>query len=120
MSAHRLRDLASGIALLCAFALASVARAQAPAVAPRSPDDALAAFVLADPALVIELVAAEPDVTSPVAIAWDESGRLYVAEMLDYPVATRRGESGGSRIATVMAATNVRPCSPRDCLSRTA
>ncbi len=47
--------------------------------------------MLADPALMIELVAAEPDVTSPVAIAWDEVGRLYVAEMLDYPVATTAG-----------------------------
>jgi len=51
----------------------------------------LAAFVLADPALSIELVAAEPDVTSPVAIAWDEDGRLYVAEMRDYPDATTAG-----------------------------
>ena len=51
----------------------------------------MAAFVLADPALTIELVAAEPEVTSPVAIAWDEDGRLYVAEMIDYPVAPAAG-----------------------------
>ena len=49
------------------------------------------AFVLADPELTIELVASEPDVTSPVAIAWDEDGRLYVAEMNDYPVAPASG-----------------------------
>ena len=47
--------------------------------------------MLADPALTIELVAAEPEVTSPVAIAWDEDGRLYVAEMIDYPVAPASG-----------------------------
>ena len=29
--------------------------------------------------------------TSPVAIAWDEDGRLYVAEMIDYPTATATG-----------------------------
>jgi putative membrane-bound dehydrogenase-like protein len=40
---------------------------------------------LADPELQIELVAADPDVISPVAMAWDENGRLFVAEMSDYP-----------------------------------
>ena len=60
-------------------------------MAPRSPADSMKAFVLADPDLTIELVASEPDVTSPVAIAWDEDGRLYVAEMNDYPVAPASG-----------------------------
>jgi putative membrane-bound dehydrogenase-like protein len=58
---------------------------------PRTPADSMKAFVLADPALTIELVASEPNVTSPVAIAWDEDGRLYVAEMNDYPVAPASG-----------------------------
>ena len=47
--------------------------------------------MLADPELTIELVASEPEVASPVAIAWDEEGRLFVAEMLDYPTATTSG-----------------------------
>ena len=47
--------------------------------------------MLADPELTIELVAAEPEVASPVAIAWDEEGRLFVAEMLDYPIAPTSG-----------------------------
>jgi putative membrane-bound dehydrogenase-like protein len=59
--------------------------AEGPRPAPRSPREALAAFVLADPDLTIELVASEPEVISPVAIAWDEEGRLYAAEMTDYP-----------------------------------
>ena len=58
---------------------------------PRSASDSMKTFVLADPELTIELVASEPDVTSPVAIAWDEDGRLYVAEMNDYPVASSSG-----------------------------
>ncbi len=33
----------------------------------------------------MELLAAEPLVTDPVAIAYDEDGRAYVAEMNDYP-----------------------------------
>jgi putative membrane-bound dehydrogenase-like protein len=66
-------------------------RAQGPGQAPRPPREEQAAFVLADPALTIELVAAEPEVASPVAIAWDEEGRLFVAEMLDYPTASTSG-----------------------------
>ena len=58
---------------------------------PRSPQESMKAFVLADSALEIELVASEPEVTSPVAIAWDEDGRLYVAEMIDYPAAQPSG-----------------------------
>src|SRR5262249_57900729 len=58
---------------------------------PRSPEEERRSFRLADPELVIELIAAEPDVVSPVALAWDEDGRLYVAEMSDYPAATTGG-----------------------------
>jgi putative membrane-bound dehydrogenase-like protein len=66
-------------------------RAQAPSPPPRPPGEEQATFVLADPELTIELVASEPEVASPVAIAWDEDGRLFVAEMLDYPTATTSG-----------------------------
>jgi putative membrane-bound dehydrogenase-like protein len=52
---------------------------------PPSPTESLAALRLADPNLKVELVAAEPLVIDPVAIAWDEHGALYVAEMGDYP-----------------------------------
>lgn len=58
---------------------------------PLSPQGELATFQLADPSLRLELVAAEPDVVSPVAIAWDEDGRLFVAEMTDYPTGPRSG-----------------------------
>lgn len=44
------------------------------------PQQALAAFRIA-PDFQIELVAAEPLVVDPVAMAWDESGHLYVVEM---------------------------------------
>ncbi len=78
--------------LTCSLAFAGAAsRAEGPAAGPRSPSESMKAFVLADPALTIELVAAEPEVTSPVAIAWDEDGRLFVAEMIDYPVAPASG-----------------------------
>lgn len=61
------------------IAFASVATAQL------SPDAALKSFELADPALRVELVAAEPLVESPCAIAFDEKGRLFVAENRGYP-----------------------------------
>src|SRR5690606_28513589 len=48
---------------------------------PLAPADALKSFELADDRLAIDLVAAEPDVIDPVAMAFDESGRIYVAEM---------------------------------------
>src|SRR5262245_55674410 len=57
-----------------------------------SPNEELASFRLADPALAVELVAAEPDVTSPVAIAWDARGRMFIAEMIDYPVGPAAGQ----------------------------
>jgi putative heme-binding domain-containing protein len=65
--------------------------AQGPSAPPRPPREELASFVLADPELTIELVASEPELASPVAIAWDEEGRLFVAEMLDYPTAATSG-----------------------------
>ena len=45
----------------------------------------------------VELVACEPNVVDPVAIAFDEKGRLFVAEMRGYPnagVATGQSTSG--------------------------
>src|SRR5262249_34956077 len=51
---------------------------------PLSPQQALQIFQL-NPGLRIELVAAEPQVIAPVAMAFDERGRLYVVEMRDYP-----------------------------------
>src|SRR6266850_897434 len=37
------------------------------------------------PALEMSLFASEPDVVDPVALTWDEQGRMYVVEMRDYP-----------------------------------
>ena len=39
--------------------------------------------------LTVELVASEPQISSPVAMAFDENGVLYVVEMLDYPTAAK-------------------------------
>lgn len=47
------------------------------------PAPAKASFVLRE-GFQIELAASEPNVASPVAMAFDESGRLFVVEMRDY------------------------------------
>ncbi len=85
------RDRVGCLAPLLPIIVGIALGAGPPSTGPRSTQDEQAAFALADPALKIELIAAEPEVTSPVAIAWDEDGRLYVAEMIDYPVATAAG-----------------------------
>ena len=46
----------------------------------------------------VELFAAEPDVMSPVDMAFDENGKVYVAEMLDYPDDPLPGKPVRSRI----------------------
>jgi len=51
---------------------------------PLSPEESLAAWVV-DGDFEVQLVAAEPLIADPVDIAWDEQGRLFVAEMGDYP-----------------------------------
>jgi putative membrane-bound dehydrogenase-like protein len=51
---------------------------------PLSPREEQATFRLAK-GFHIDLVAAEPDVIDPVAMAFDEEGRLFVAEMRGYP-----------------------------------
>jgi putative membrane-bound dehydrogenase-like protein len=64
---------------------------------PLSPEKARCQFRL-PPGLKMELVAAEPDVQSPVAMAFDEDGRLWVVEMLDYPNGPGPGKPPEGRI----------------------
>src|SRR5689334_18606349 len=55
-----------------------------PPVGPLSPREELATFRVPK-GFRVELVAAEPQVVDPVAMAFDEEGRLFVAEMRGYP-----------------------------------
>ncbi|HZQ53555.1 MAG TPA: PVC-type heme-binding CxxCH protein [Bryobacteraceae bacterium] len=62
-----------------------------------SPEDSLKAMrVQGD--FHAELFASEPEVMSPVDMAFDENGKLYVAEMLDYPNDPPPGKPARSRI----------------------
>jgi putative membrane-bound dehydrogenase-like protein len=55
-----------------------------PRVDPLSPDKAAASFRIRD-GFELQLLAAEPLVTDPVDMQYDEFGRAYVVEMCDYP-----------------------------------
>ena len=50
------------------------------------------------PDLRLELFAAEPDIAKPIAMAWDERGRCWVAETSDYPHGVKPGGEGNDRI----------------------
>jgi putative membrane-bound dehydrogenase-like protein len=64
---------------------------------PLSPKDAQKLFKI-DDGLRIELVACEPQIESPVAMAFDPDGRLWVVEMRDYPNGPAKGEKPMGRI----------------------
>ena len=62
---------------------------------PMSPQDSLAAM-RPRPGFTVELVAAEPLLSSPAAFEWDARGRLWVVEMRDYPLGMDgKGKPGG-------------------------
>jgi putative membrane-bound dehydrogenase-like protein len=70
--------------LTSAATAASAAVTKLPSVPPKAPAEEAASFRIQD-GFRMELLAAEPLVTSPVAMTYDENGRAYVCEMRDYP-----------------------------------
>ncbi len=70
----------------------------APASSPAlSPDEAQKAFKV-PPGFEVRLFAAEPDVVNPVAMTWDERGRLWVLELYEYPLGAAAGQKPRDRI----------------------
>ena len=70
----------------------------APATTPAlSPEEAQKKFTL-PPGFEIRLFASEPEVVNPVAMTWDERGRLWVVELYEYPLGAKPGERGRDRI----------------------
>src|SRR5579864_8011226 len=62
-----------------------------------SPQDSLKSIHMSED-FHVELFASEPEVMSPVEMAFDENGKIYVAEMLDYPEDPPEGQPARSRI----------------------
>jgi len=88
--------ISSSLALVfLALSLSSCGRP--PSSGALSPQDSLKAMQLSED-FRVELFAAEPDVVDPVDLAFDEFGRVYVAEMLDYPDDPPAGQPPRSRI----------------------
>lgn len=88
-----------GIAILCVGA-ATPSWAQSLPPSPIPATETLAHFAL-HPDCRIELVAAEPDVIDPVAIAFAPDGRLWVVEYSDYPNGPAEHGPPLSRIRTL-------------------
>jgi putative membrane-bound dehydrogenase-like protein len=77
------------LSLLCVLCLSCVSRAadsklDFPSTPPVEPKEAAKTFHVLD-GFEMQLIAAEPLVTDPVAITYDADGRAYVCEMNDYP-----------------------------------
>jgi putative membrane-bound dehydrogenase-like protein len=65
-------------------------------IGPLTPERSLQA-IRVHPGFTVELVAAEPLVVSPVAFEWGADGKLWVAEMVDYPLGIDgKGKPGGA------------------------
>jgi putative membrane-bound dehydrogenase-like protein len=77
--------------IVAAFAIVASAAAR-----PMPPEQAVSDFRLPK-GYRVELLAAEPEVVDPIAIAFDEDGRLWVVEMRDYPT-LEPGAEPASRI----------------------
>src|SRR5438093_11510351 len=68
-----------------------------PFIPPKSPAESLKAFRLHG-GFRIELAAAEPHLASPVALDFDEGGRLYVAEFVEFNQRDSKQAHGSGRI----------------------
>ena len=99
-SIQRLRDLGVALVLLATIA-PQAERAHAdekPAPTGPFPAEQAAKLFRLPAGLKIQLVAAEPQIESPVAMAFDEDGRIWVVEMGDYPNGPARGQKPQGRI----------------------
>ncbi len=54
----------------------------------------------------LKLFAAEPDIINPIAMAWDEKGRLWVIETVDYPNTVRNVDGIGDDRIKICEDTN--------------
>lgn len=86
---------AAALLLLAFTAIAAepeVDPADLPRIPPTPPEKALGTFKI-KPGFKLELAACEPEVVDPIALSFDENGRMFVIEMRDY--SERRDERLG-------------------------
>lgn len=65
--------------------------------APLSPAASMS-LMQVPPGFELQLFASEPDVINPIFMNWDEKGRLWVIETVDYPNEVKDGDIGDDRI----------------------
>ena len=63
-----------------------------------SPEESLKHYVTSRRVSSCELFAAEPDIGKPIAMTWDERGRLWICETVDYPNELQPEGKGRDRI----------------------
>ena len=78
------RKLVSCAAIIAAFSLSLWAQLPSDIPPPLPPEEAVKTFQLAK-GLTIELVGQEPMVRQPVSMTFDDRGRLWVIQYLQYP-----------------------------------
>ena len=71
---------------------------------PLTPDASLKHWQV-PPGFELQLFAAEPDVVNPIAMAWDERGRLWVVETIDYPN-DKQPEGQGNDVIRILEDTD--------------
>jgi putative membrane-bound dehydrogenase-like protein len=74
-----------------------IAKTPEPPSKPRSPEESLRTLKVKD-GFEVQLVAAEPMTMSPTAIEWGPDGKLWIAEMADYPLGVDDHGKAGGRI----------------------
>jgi glucose/arabinose dehydrogenase len=72
-----------------------------PRVFPKEPAEAIKTFRVAN-GFRMDLIVHEPLITSPVAIAYDENGSMYVAGMVGFPFPEKAGEESNGRVRLVL------------------
>jgi hypothetical protein len=65
---------------------------------PFSPEESMDHMVL-DPEFDVHLFAAEPAIANPIDLTWDERGRLWLLESVDYPNEFAENRIGNDRIS---------------------
>src|SRR6266487_3090375 len=70
----------------------------APAGTPALPPEESRKKFVVPPGFEVRLFAAEPEVVNPVAMTWDERGRLWVVELYEYPLGAKPGHKPRDRI----------------------
>src|SRR6188508_1137671 len=96
--------LCAGVAALVTFASSLAAPGRqltgvyAPASTPVLPPEEAAKKMTLPEGFEARIFASEPEVVNPVAMTWDERGRLWVVELYEYPKGAKKGEKGRDRI----------------------